>query len=206
MKQEKKQKQVQPKKIEESLSYTVEVRDKEGRVLQRISAPSRSYVEQWNQIVNVQAAFIYPPGKAIMDTEGTPRDTYKHTVSLSAFTVAGVVTHGIRVGKGTTAVAIDDYALESPCGEGTGVDEFNHQVVTFTEPSVAGSTCSFTVKRIMINNSGATITGIREIGCYISGMSDTTCYFLGFRDVLPSAVYVPHGGSITVIYTIKGTV
>ncbi|GAI77408.1 unnamed protein product, partial [marine sediment metagenome] len=49
MNQEKKQKQVQPtsKKVEESLSYAVEVRDKEGRVIQRISAPSRSYVQQW---------------------------------------------------------------------------------------------------------------------------------------------------------------
>ncbi|GAJ05789.1 unnamed protein product, partial [marine sediment metagenome] len=65
MKQEKKHKvQRIPKEIKESLSYTVEVRDKEGRVLQRISAPSRSYVQQWNQLINVHAS---QAGKIVKD-------------------------------------------------------------------------------------------------------------------------------------------
>ncbi|GAH64041.1 unnamed protein product, partial [marine sediment metagenome] len=113
---------------------------------------------------------------------------------------------GIRVGKGSTAVAIDDYALETPLGEGTGVDEFNHQAVTFTGPAVVGPTCSFTVKRILLNNSGVTISGIREIGQYMSMPIPTGAYGLSFRDVLPGAVSVPDGGSITVIYTIAVTV
>ncbi|GAJ22087.1 unnamed protein product, partial [marine sediment metagenome] len=71
MKQEKKQKvQRTNKKVEKSLSYTVEVRDKDGRVLQRISAPSRSYVQQWNQILNVQAA---QASKTVKDTGGEDR-------------------------------------------------------------------------------------------------------------------------------------
>jgi len=202
MKQEKKQKPVQRKK-EESLSYTVEVRDKEGLVIQRISAPSRSYVEQWNQILNVQAA---QADKTVKDTDGVSI-ARAPGANPRADAPIGYIGYGLRVGKGTTAVGIDDYALESPCGEGTGTDEFNHQAVTFTVPSVVGSTCSFTVKRIMINNSGATITGIREIGCYMTmGVSGSSGLALGFRDVLPSAVYVPHGGSITVTYTIKATV
>ncbi|MBA7678521.1 hypothetical protein ES703_86797 [subsurface metagenome] len=202
MKQEKKQKRVQPtKKKEESLSYSVEVRDKEGRVIQRISAPSRSYVEQWNQILNVQASQI---SKTVKDTGGTDRSVQAYSFNLNVGYAIGEIKIGIRVGKGTTAVAITDYALETPLVEGTGTDEFNHQAQTFTEPAVVGSTCSFTVKRIMVNNSGATISGIREIGCYI--WMWPAYYALGFRDVLPSAVYVPHGGSITVTYTIKVTV
>jgi len=199
MKQEKTQKQVKhTKKIEESLSYTVEVRDKEGRIIQRTSAPSRSYVEQWNQLLNVQAS---QAGKTVKDTSGADRSVSKSSGLFLCNAGIGVVIYGLRVGKGTTAVAIDDYALESPLGEGTGTDEFNHQAVTFTEPAVVGSTCSFTVKRIMINNSGATISGIKEIGNYQSGY---LC--LGFRDVLPSAVSVDHGGSISVTYTIAVTV
>lgn len=205
MNQEKKQKRVQraPEKIEESLSYTVEVRDKEGRVLQHISAPSRSYIQQWNQILNVQAT---QADKTVKDTGGDNRLIAFYCFSLTANANLGNVDKGIRVGKGNTAVAIDDYALESPCGEGTGTDQFNHQAVVFTEPSVAGSTCSFTVRRTMINNSGATINGIREIGCYISGYRTVYYYFLGFRDVLGSPVNVPDGGAITVEYTIGVTV
>lgn len=203
MKQEK-QKRVQPtKKKEESLSYSVEVRDKEGQVIKRISAPSRSYVEQWNQILNVQAS---QANKTIKDTGGTDRSIVPWGYQPTPDAGIGVITFGLRVGKGTTAVAIDDYALETPLGEGVGLDEFNHQAVTFTEPSVVGSTCSFTVKRIMLNNSGATITGIREIGCYVRGSDGVTRYFLAFRDVLPGGVTVPNGGSITVTYTIAVTV
>lgn len=201
MNQEKKQKRVQPapEKIE-SLSYTVEVRDKEGRVLQHISAPSRSYVEQWNQLLNIQASGT---SKTFKDTEGNDQSQAPTATILIALAPEMQIRYGIRVGKGTTAVAIDDYALESPCGEGTGLDEFNHQASQATEPSVAGSTCSFTIKRTLINNSGATISGIKEIGSYVRV---GTYYALGFRDVLPSAVYVPNGGAITVTYTFKVTV
>ncbi|GAJ01607.1 unnamed protein product [marine sediment metagenome] len=196
MKQEKKQKRVQ----RESLSYTVEVRDKEGRVIQRISAPSRSYVEQWNQLLNVHAS---QANKTIRDTQGNEYSITTHAYNLCCNAAIGVITYGIRIGKGTTAVAIDDYALESPVGEGVGLDEFNHQAMVFTEPSVAGSTCSFKLRRTMINNSGATITGIRELGCYVRLAA--TYYGLGFRDVLGSGCDVPDGGAITVEYTLGVT-
>jgi len=205
MKQVKKQKRVQPvsKKKEEGLSYSVKVRDKEGRVLQRISAPSRSYVQQWNQLLNVQAA---QANKTVKDTEGIAQSAEAQAANFSLQSAGiGEIRWGIRVGKGTTAVAITDFALGSPLGEGTDTDEFNHQAVTFTVPSVVGSTCSFTIKRVMINNSGATISDIKEIGCY-HFYKPGNWAALGFRDVLPSAVYVPHGGSITVTYTFRVTV
>jgi len=196
--------QKRAKKIEEPLSYTVEVRDKEGRVIQRISAPSRSYVEQWNQIINYHVAQAF---QSITDVFGVPRASSSGWAeSLDASAAIGDDSHGIRVGKGTTAVAIDDFALETPLGEGVGVDDFNHQAMTFTVPAVVGPTCSFTIKRIMVNNSGATISNIREIGCYVKFWAGATRFGLGFRDVLPGGVTVPDGGSITVTYTIAATV
>jgi len=190
------------KQHEEGLFYTVVVTDKKGKELKRISAPSESYVQQWNQILN---AFTSAANKTIKDTGGINRDGTPDTSNFSANAGAGEDKYGIRVGKGTTAVAITDYALESPLGEGVGLNQLQHQAMTFTEPSVAGSTCSFTAKRTMINTSGVTITGSREIGCYI-GFSSSDWYAMGFRDVLPSAVYIPDGGAITVTYTIKVTV
>lgn len=203
MKKEKKPTQVQltDKKVEESLSYTVEVRDKKGQVLQRISAPSRSYVEQWNQLINILAKQSAAAG--LIDTGGVVRSISPDPRTFGINALAGNILKGIRVGKGFTAVAIDDYALETPLGEGVGVDEFNHQAMTHTAPVVVGTTSSFPIKRILINNSGATISDIREISCYIGGQN---MYFLGFRDVLPGAVAVPDGGSITVTYTIAATV
>ncbi len=201
--QEKKPKRVQhtDKKVNESLSYTVEVRDKEGRILERISAPSHSYVQQWNQILNVQAS---QETKTVKDTDGNNQTPVAGGSSLGAKAAIGYILCGLRVGKGTTAVAIDDYAIETPLDEGTGTDEFEHQLQEFTSPAVADSTCSFALIRTLINNSGATISGIREIGCYVR--MHASYYALGFRDVLPAAVNVPDGGSITVTYTVSVTV
>lgn len=200
-----KQRNKRRKLVEESLSYVVEVTDKEGRVLQCISAPSHSYVEQWNQLMDIQTS---TGNKTLKTTDGVDRTIRPYATSFGM--VAGIadVSYGIRVGKGTTAVAIDDYALETPYAEGTGLDQFSHQAVEFTAPSVAGSTCSFTVRRVMVNNSGATISGIKEIGDYIKCRESigTDKSLLGFRDVLPSTLSVPDGGAITVTYTLAVTV
>ena len=45
--------------LEPQLDYRVEVTDKSGRVIQREEGPSRSYVRQWNELVHVQAAWVY---------------------------------------------------------------------------------------------------------------------------------------------------
>ncbi|GAI54501.1 unnamed protein product, partial [marine sediment metagenome] len=97
MKQEKKQKRVQPtdKKAEESLTYTVEVRDKEGRVIQRISAPSRSYVEQWNQLLNVHTA---QAAKTIRNTQGNEESVSPHLYNFRVDADIGEIRWGVRVG------------------------------------------------------------------------------------------------------------
>ncbi len=189
------------KQHEEVLSYTVVVTDKRGKELKRVSAPSKSYVQQWNQIINVGSR---PTGELIKDTDGVNRNSAGHASNLSANAAIGIDDNGIRVGRGTTAVAITDYALETPCDEGVGLNQLEHQAMQFTEPAVAGSTCSFTAKRTLINNSGADIIGVKELGCYI-GFSASAWYAMGFRDLLGTAVDVPDGGAITVEYTIGAT-
>ena len=57
-------------KLEEGLSYEVVVRDKHGKVLERIVAPSRSYASTWNQclyVLNRHSSFT------IIDTGGVGR-------------------------------------------------------------------------------------------------------------------------------------
>jgi len=188
---------------ERGLSYEVVVRDKRGKILGRIAAPSRSYVRAWNQCLYVLNRHT---GFTITDTGGTGRSISYSSSILRANAGVGEIDHGIRVGKGTTPVTINDYALETSCGEGTGVDQFLHQAMAASGPAVAGPDCSFWHRRVMVNNSGLTISGIREIGCYVMTKYSPRYCALGYRDVLPGSVSVPDGGSITVTYTLKVTV
>ncbi|MBA7679523.1 hypothetical protein ES703_87820 [subsurface metagenome] len=199
MKRDSEMKVIIPKRRhEETLTYRVVVTDRNGKVLDDISAPSRSYVKQWNQILNVQAD---QTTETIKDITGANRTIEERTSNLEA----KYALYGVRVGKGSTPVTINDYKLEAACGAGTGVDQFNHQANYYTVPAVVGSTCSFTLKRTLINNSGAIITGVIELGVYVE-MYGTDYLGLGFRDVLGAGVDVPDGGAITVEYTIGVTV
>jgi len=192
----------------ESLSYKIEVRDKHGKLLQSTAAPSHCYVEQWNQIMSMQFDLTQAAGpRVIRDTGGTLLNSNSSTNSLRANAAAGVTNYGIRVGRGSTAVAIDDFSLETPCAEGAGANQVEHQAAIFTAPAVVGGTCSFTVSRRMINNSGANIA-VTEIGCYIGFRQNPAAwaYALGFRDVPLVTFNVPDGGSITVGYLLAVTV
>ena len=190
-------------KLTEGLSYEVMVRDKHGKVLERIAAPSRSYARAWNQCLYVLNRHT---GYTITDTSGTGQYISVSSSVLRANAGVGEIGYGIRVGKGTTPVTINDYALETPCGEGTGPDQFLHQATSASSPAVAGPDCSFWLRRVMVNNIGSTISGIREIGCYVMMKYSPAYYGLGYHDVLPGPVSVPDGGSITVTYTLKVTV
>jgi len=188
--------------LQESLFYEVVVRDRRGKVLERIAAPSRSYVSAWNQLLNVLNAHT---GKYITDVGGASQYISYSSSVLRANAGAGDISYGIRIGKGMTPVSINDYALENPCGEGTGVDQFLHQAMAAGSPSVVGYDCSFWHRRVMVNNSGSTISGIQEIGCYVMMKYSPQYIGLSYRDVLPGPVSIPDGGSITVTYTLKVT-
>lgn len=188
--------------LQESLFYEVVVQDKHGNVLERMAAHSRSYVSAWNQLLNVLNAHT---GKYITDVGGVSRYISYSSSVLRANAGAGDISYGIRIGKGTTPVSINDYALENPCSEGTGVEQFLHQAMAAGSPSVVGADCSFWNRRVMVNNSGAMISGIQEIGCYVMMKYSPQYIGLGYRDVLPGPVSIPDGGSITVTYTLKVT-
>ncbi|MBA7649498.1 hypothetical protein ES703_57295 [subsurface metagenome] len=181
------------------LWYSVVVRDRHGKVLSRERRRSRSFLKQWNQLVYAHMA---DTAVSITDTGGTPRSITRNNVDLDLSVSAGVTTHGIRVGTGNTAVAIDDYAVETPIEEGVGVDEMNHLICTVATSVVAAPSCSFVVSRSIVNNSAAEIT-VREAGIY---MLMYIYPFCATRDVFGTPQAVPVGGTITVNWTIKVTV
>jgi hypothetical protein len=188
-----------PEQLTESLSYEVVVTDGEGRETFREAGPSRSYTELWNKVINAQAR---ASSNTIKDTGGVDRTVVQSSSNLRANAGVGNVNYGIRVGKGSTPVDISNYALETPVGEGTGVDQLSHHEVQNSQPVVSAPDCSFKIWRVMFNNTGSTVSGIREIGCYVimGGY-----YGLAFRDVLAGPASIPFGGAITVTYTLKVT-
>ena len=193
---------------EPGLSYKVEVTDKDGRVVQREEGPSHSYVRQWNEILHLQAAAIYiGGGGTVKMTDGSIESNAYYSVrSFKCDAGIGVDRSGLRVGKDSTPVSINDYALGAPIAQGNGLDQLEHQLTYFSNPVIVGSTLSFTIQRSFINHSGATISGIQEIGNYIEFTGSMLGRVaLGFRDVLGSSFSIPDGGAITVTYTLKVT-
>ena len=185
--------------LTEQLFYEVVVTDKEGQEIFREEGPSHSYTELWNKVINAHARM---GSNTIKDTGGTNRIVGQSSSNLRANAGIGNVNFGIRVGKGSTPVDISDYALETPIEEGTGVDQLSHQEVQNSQPVVSAPDCSFRIWRVMFNNTGSTVSGIREIGCYVVMGS---WHGLAFRDVLAGPVSIPFGGAMTVTYTIKVT-
>ncbi len=185
--------------MKRELWYSVVVRDRHGKIVSRERRKSKSFLKQWNQLVYVQ---MNQTSLNITDTAGVSRSV---SISSNAFQMnaaLGVTAYGTRVGTGTTAVAIDDYALETPIEEGTGAGQMEHLVCTVADFVVAAPNCSFLVSRAIVNNSGALIT-VRESGIYARGGSYNLC---AVRDVFGTPQDVPNGGSIVVNYTLRVTV
>ena len=183
------------------LAYSVEIKDKDGKVIQRISGPAHSYVRQFYEMMSVQARQANLAG--VVDTDGVARTITVNAVNFMCYAIAGVTLYGIRIGKGSTAVTISDYCLESPLEEGVGVDQVNHLATTREVPAVVGTTSSFSILRAMVNNTAAIISAIREIGIYMRAY--TSYYVLGVRDIVPS-LSIPIGGTMSVKYTFSVTV
>jgi hypothetical protein len=180
------------------LYYEVIVTDRHGRVIFRESRESRSWLVAYNQLVY---GGMSSSGQSVKCTDGlnhTQSTTYD---LLLVARPAGYADRGCVVGSGTTPVTIDDYKLDAQIYHGSGPGQLEHYACTIIyPPSVVGSQCSFQVKRIFHNASGGPVT-VREIGVYgsISNYYDACIV----RDVLGAGAPIPHGGAITVIYTVR---
>lgn len=179
--------------------YTIEVRDKKGRVIRRFRRRSHSYVKQFIHLLNVNMGL--PGNLTTKDITGADRALVSSGWTFHANGAAAEDDNGIIIGLSSTAVSISDHKLILPITEGTGLNQMNYGAVTVAAPTVAASKCSFTVRRVIVNASGATIT-VAEIGIYCEGYYTSVADFLVVRDVLLSSVDVADGGAITVEYTI----
>jgi len=196
-----------------NVEYKVSLLDaKSGKVLKEGKwTPSKSLVKNF-------MAFIYANlrggsygatntgGSAvtiqIVEQEYQPRAT-----AICANGEAGDSNKGIVVGKGSTPVTNDDYALEEQCVHGEGTDQLLHSATSWSGLDIEGDYVVATAERVFTNNSGAAIT-LNEIGMYVYAWYAYSSYLRNIgtimilRDVI-SALTVNHLQAAGVQYKIK---
>jgi hypothetical protein len=201
--------------------WEVEVKDKTGKLVKRYKTPAKSWLKQFITMLKgefaTRAGAAYGNGNATVNDETGTARTYPRAsgsavndyyMNIATCGDAGDVTQGIIVGTSDTPNTLTTYALGGKIAHGTASGQLLYGVETVedvTNPS--GNDLQFRLTRTFTNNSGATIT-VKEVGLlsrkYDSG--GTLRSWLIARDVLPSAVDVPDGATLTIRYTVKITV
>ena len=183
------------------LHYILETKDKEGKVIRRKKGKSKSWTQQFCQLLEAQMGQMEAVNAR--DTGNILRTLRPYSSNFVMTAGTGVIDYGIRAGIGITAEAITDYVLVTPIAHGTGAGQLSHAAVTFTTIANDATSAWFTVSRNFTNNSGATIT-VNEIGmiCYGLDSGGYTRYLLIARDVI-TAQGVLNNQTLTVTYKIK---
>jgi len=214
-------KQVTEKKSSPQIAWEIEVRDKKGKLLIQKEAPAKSWLKQF--IVMLKGEFatrhlttVGGGNASVVDETGTARSYPFHTntnytayyMNLSTLGDVGDSSQGIIVGTSDTPNTVATYALGGKIAHGSGSGQLVYNAETIedvTNPS--GNDLQFRLTRTFTNNSGATIT-VKEVGLLIKKIdsSQVSRSFLAARDVLPSAVDVPDGATLTIRYVVKITV
>ena len=176
------------------------VRDKNGKVIQRIrKRKCSSYVRA---IIDWIRSNFSAASTGFVDTGGTSRTSGASATIFSANSGAAITTYGIRVGTGTNAVAISDYALQTPIAEGIGAGQLSHGATSVGSASTVDTSRQFTVARTFTNNSGASIT-VNEVGLICQELLNAW-NFLFERSLLTFSI--ANGASATVTYTLSVSV
>ena len=133
----------------------------------------------------------------IRDRTGALRNILM-SAGITAAASYGTHSYGIRVGTGTTAVAIDQYDLASPITHGTAAGQLLYGD-TLVEPITRGTTeWLFRIIRSFSNSTDSTIT-VNEVGLFLQIPAMLA------RD-LTGGIPVPSGATITFRYIISHSV
>jgi hypothetical protein len=196
--------------------WEIEIRDKNGKLLERKRFKSHSWLRQFIDYLRLCASQSKTSlnTMSITDITGTSRTVpYTGSTGIQKYILgynaaANDGDYGIVVGSGDTPNATTTYALATKIAQGSGSGQLVHgatTVETVTNPS--GGDFQFRIIRAFTNNSGASVT-VKEIGLYGNLMDSTATdrQFATARDVLPSPSSIPDGATMTVRYIIKITV
>lgn len=201
---------------------TLEVFDKDGKLIQRQHQRSHSWVRNAYNCMFVQLAGKgctgdgFGAGKiSIKETDAGIGETLGKYILISDKDIddvgsgyregAGQVVHGILVGSGVNAEDFEDFVLQTPIAEGAGAGQLNAAQSELNDYSYAGLVGTNTLVRYFNNNGGIAVD-INEVCLACHGLcSSIFVDFIVSRDHLASTVTVPDTGQLKVTYTISLT-
>lgn len=180
-----------------SLEAWITISDEKGRVESHKKANSLVL-----NFIDWMACVAGEVTTSMTDMGGTSRSQSFSAAPYRFGAAVSTSTYGIRVGTGSTAVALTDTALVTPIVHGTGAGQLSHGAHSVSGAVTSGTSRQFTVSRTFTNNTANPIT-VNEIG--LAGLGSTsTYYFLVDRTL--STFTINAGASKTVTYTIMVTV
>ena len=193
----------------------VVARDDKGRVIYNKRFASKSFVANWIQWL--YSAFTNSTVHNMITTSGASAGGGSPCLNSGPIGVNNGVTimagtgnpnYGIVVGSGTSTPTINDFELGIQIQNGTGANQLQYGNMTALSViiSSANNQMILEFQRTFVNGSGASVT-VTEVGlifnlAFLSGSSSNTsnAYCLILHDLLPSAVIIPNGGSLSVTY------
>ncbi|MCD6132244.1 MAG: hypothetical protein J7J61_09105 [Candidatus Hydrothermae bacterium] len=197
---------------------TLEKYDKNGQLLQSIKHKSRSFLKQFIQFIEAMTRQANTTGTDITGTARTIYGSSGYSPARNLFCTPGAAHGyadsqrvrgrgdevGIVVGSGTTAVAPDDYKLETQIAHGTGTGQLIYLGCGLKPVVVSAPDAYMDLVRFFENQSGGDVT-INEVGIYAVDGYDYYQFCI-CRDVLATSVTVANGELLKVRYRIKVSV
>jgi hypothetical protein len=208
----------------------VEVRDRDGRVIQRGRHEMRSFVNNFLKILEacgkasggVATSFIGTiASTTVVGTDGASKtvliDYYTDYLNGGGTTIAlnapdNDSSYGIVVGSGTTPVNLNNNALASTISHGTGTGQLDYDAMILEDlgldTSVSPPVYRFRLIRGFKNLSRGSVN-VNEVGLVARSYwkdqdsLDNNVKYLIARDVLPSTYTIPDGGSATVVVIVE---
>ena len=166
----------------------------------RRSFPSHSYLRGFLHILFAQ---MYQGSMGTLDTGNVSRAVVQHANNLDIKAAISVSLFGLVIGKGSDAVLVTNYKLQTQCLQGSALDQLLHGVVTFDDYALYNNSLRFRANRTFTNDSGLEIA-LRECGIYCRA-TVTPYYFCIVRDILPEVIWLQPGQTITLRYKISVT-
>lgn len=180
-----------------------------GKIIASYDEPSHTFVRNWfNILFGAFTSFAstgstYGAGYISSKQPGGTVQNVGFGYAYSLVAPIGDSLRGIMVGRGTTAESFDCFTLTTPIANGSGTNQLAFQAQSATTAAYTAGTLTWdaTLKRVMNNNSSASIS-ITETGL---GLYTGSGNFLVSRDLLAAAVPVAAAGQLTVTYTLSLT-
>ena len=179
----------------------IEVKDKNGKTVSKVTKPCKSFVLQFLQLLEAQ---MYPSvAVTVTDWMGTPYAATEHANTFKTESPVGNTDYGILVGTGTTPVDNLDNAMEALIVHGVGAGELSYGATSKVTAAEVGANIDLQIIRTFSNGSGNTInvTEVGILGCFIA----TPRWALILHEIV-ALTAVANGQTLTVTITFRTTV